>query len=193
MKITPGIEKIERWNSDALAAAVMYQAPAWPTLTAAEKTELPIETALGNLQWECENQAAQRGSTVVELRDVLATTKWAEADAVRTLRNAGLWPDDVGNKTNSSQAIPGATLITRDNIDSLEVAVNDQRDELEDGCQTWAITYGGGQRGDMTVWPNGRGAVSWGGDSVWGDWDYDNNILHLDDGGRVDIDGNALD
>lgn len=68
----------------------------------------------------------------------------------------------------------------------------DQRNELIVGCVTWGIIYEGGQRGQMTRWPNGRGAVAYGGDSQWGDWESHNghNYLHLDDDGYVNEAGN---
>ena len=46
----------------------------------------------------------------------------------------------------------------------------DQAAELVPGAETWSIRCSGGQRGQMSRWPNGRGAVSLGGDSLWGDW-----------------------
>lgn len=59
------------------------------------------------------------------------------------------------------------------------MSVNDQRDELVIGCDTWPITYDPGQQGgQMTRWPNGRGAICLGGDSDWGDWGDD--VLTLD-------------
>jgi len=58
------------------------------------------------------------------------------------------------------------------------VGAIDQREALSAGCESWSIMYGGGQVGWMTRWPNGRGAVCWGGDSSWGDWGSDG--LHLD-------------
>lgn len=66
----------------------------------------------------------------------------------------------------------------------------DQAREWEPDCQTWPIYYAGGQRGQMTVWPNGRGAVSWGGDSAWGEWD--GATLVLDSGERVNSDGQVM-
>ncbi len=66
----------------------------------------------------------------------------------------------------------------------------DQRNELKAGCETWGITYEGGQRGQMTVWPEeGRGAVMRGADSQWGDWDETTRTLRLDSGDPVNADG----
>ncbi len=72
--------------------------------------------------------------------------------------------------------------VTTENIETVRatMAANDQRDELVPGCETWAIQYPqpGGDRGQMTRWPNGRGAVAFGAQSDWGDWHGD--ILTLD-------------
>ncbi len=72
------------------------------------------------------------------------------------------------------------------------VAAGDQAEELVPGCETWGIIYQpGNQRGQMTRWPNGRGAVCFGGDSQWGDWVDDK--LHIDDTGEVyDEDGELV-
>jgi hypothetical protein len=74
------------------------------------------------------------------------------------------------------------TKCTTDNIEQVRetVAALDQRAELVAGCETWAIYYDGGQRRQMTVWPDARGAVCWGADSQWGDWR--GGHLHLDSG-----------
>lgn len=68
----------------------------------------------------------------------------------------------------------------------------DQALVWENGCETWPIFYSGGQRGQMTVWPNGRGAVAWGGDSQWGEWNATTQTLTLDDGVVVDAHGTAI-
>ena len=76
-----------------------------------------------------------------------------------------------------------ATEINADNIALAKdggIVACDQARELEIGCVTWAVLYGS-QRGQMTVWPNGRGAVCWGSDSVWGDWDAERKILACDE------------
>ncbi|MQM38461.1 hypothetical protein KBTX_02472 [wastewater metagenome] len=65
----------------------------------------------------------------------------------------------------------------------------DQQAAWEPGARTWPIYYGGGQRGQMTVYPNGRGAIAKGGDSDWGEWDADQGVLVLDDGPTVAADG----
>lgn len=84
-------------------------------------------------------------------------------------------------------------LVTRDNIEVVKdsMAALDQRAELAPGCVTWAIYYEpGSQRGQMTVWPNGRGAIARGGDSIWGDWDDTAKVLVCDaDEGVYDEDG----
>lgn len=63
-----------------------------------------------------------------------------------------------------------AILVTPRNLDEVResMAANDQRDEVGPGCVTWPIRYANGQRGQMTLWANGRGAVAWGGTSEWG-------------------------
>lgn len=63
--------------------------------------------------------------------------------------------------------------VTEENINDvrLTMSANDQRDALEPGCWTAGIYYQpAGQRGQITRWPNGRGAICFGGDSHWGDW-----------------------
>lgn len=50
----------------------------------------------------------------------------------------------------------------------------DIRDELTIGAKYWDIDGGW-----MALWPSGRGAVCFGGDSSWGDWDQ--GYLLLDD------------
>lgn len=83
--------------------------------------------------------------------------------------------------------------VTVDNIDSIRetMAAIDQADELIPGCETWGILHGG-NRGQMTIWPNTRGAVSYGGNSIWGDWDKGTETLTIDDGGRVSMDGRSV-
>ena len=74
------------------------------------------------------------------------------------------------------------TTITADNIDAIrEQIAGDQARELEVGCKTWNIAYRGSCSGNFTVWPNGRGAVEFGGDSVWGDWCDKYQILYTDE------------
>lgn len=74
------------------------------------------------------------------------------------------------------------TIVTADNIDVARESCQaiDQRKELIVGCRTWDTTTG-----SMTVWPNGRAAVCFGGDSVWGDWDDKSRTLKTDDGGVI--------
>ena len=72
--------------------------------------------------------------------------------------------------------------------DMLEEVPPDQRDKLEIGCDTWSI-----QGVTVTLWPREhRAAVCWGGDSVWGDWDEDRQLIYLDDGITVNIDGQEI-
>ena len=81
-------------------------------------------------------------------------------------------------------------IVTKANIEDVRdnMAGMDQALELVPGCRTWAISYGGGQRGQMTVWPDtGRSAVSHGADSVWGDWIDADSIMRPDD--PYDADG----
>lgn len=83
-------------------------------------------------------------------------------------------------------------IVTADNLDDAREAciALDQRRELEPGCETWDITYAGGQSGQMTRWPNGRGAICRGGNSDWGDWAGD--TLILDSGERVNESGATI-
>lgn len=81
-------------------------------------------------------------------------------------------------------------VVTDKNLEEAREACTaiDQRVELKAGCRTWSIT--GGQ---MSVCPqDGRGAVSWGGDSEWGDWCEASRTLHLDSGEFVNDDGEIL-
>ena len=72
--------------------------------------------------------------------------------------------------------------ITADNINAMrDTLPGDQAKEIEIGCRTWPITYGGSCRGQMTVWPTGRGAVEFGGDSIWGDWAEGEQRLYTED------------
>ncbi|GAA5514755.1 hypothetical protein Dcar01_03516 [Deinococcus carri] len=90
--------------------------------------------------------------------------------------------------TNYTHTPYHRNIVTAENIkDAREMLPLDQGTELETGCETWGILYTGGQRGQMTRWPNGRGAVCFGGDSEWGDWDGE--ILTTDDGTRYNEDG----
>lgn len=75
-------------------------------------------------------------------------------------------------------------LVTKTNIETAceECSATDQADQLVPGCETWLIPYQpGNQYGQMSRWPDGRGAVAFGGDSAWGDWD-DRGILITDEG-----------
>jgi|ADGO01.1.fsa_nt_gi hypothetical protein len=67
-----------------------------------------------------------------------------------------------------------------------EGGTTDQLRELCVGAETWFIKTDQGS-GRMSRWPNGRGAVCFGGDSLWGDWiERDGQqVLLLDEGGEV--------
>jgi hypothetical protein len=80
-----------------------------------------------------------------------------------------------------------AILVTKENINELTCHLpRDQAEHLVPGCLTWSI-----EGGQMTVWPNRRGAVCCGGKSRWGDWDDWLCALVLDEGHiLVDVDGN---
>ena len=83
-------------------------------------------------------------------------------------------------------------IVTRENIDGLKEQMPiDQGLEITPGCITWGIMYEpGGQRGQMTAWPDGRGALCLGGDSAWGDWDAELTTLYTDpDGIPYDSEG----
>ena len=72
-------------------------------------------------------------------------------------------------------------IVTPGNVDALkEQLPTDQARQLISECRTWPITHECGQSGQMTVWPNGRAAISLGGDSSWGEWIC--GVLHTDDG-----------
>lgn len=88
--------------------------------------------------------------------------------------------------------------VTAENIAEIKQSIScDQAYELEVGCETWGILYQpGNQRGQITVWPNERAAICLGGDSSWGDWMPNQQIIILDDtddeGAQIvyDADGN---
>jgi hypothetical protein len=86
-------------------------------------------------------------------------------------------------------------LVTADNLEIIaELGAGcDQMCELETGCVTWGIKYEGGQRGQMTVWPNGRAALYLGGDSIWGDWSEESQTMVSDDGETYDDDGERIE
>ena len=65
----------------------------------------------------------------------------------------------------------------------------DQARELEGiaGAETWTTDNGA----QMSRWPNGRGAIYFGGDSLWGEWTHDQRLVldepeteHFDESGR---------
>jgi hypothetical protein len=87
------------------------------------------------------------------------------------------------------------TTVTTENLELVrdQMSVVDQGAKLEPGCETWGFLYGGGQRGQITVWPHkGRAAICHGGDSVWGSWDPNARAIiadELDDDGRAVVYG----
>jgi len=85
-------------------------------------------------------------------------------------------------------------VITAENIRRMrETLPRDQSAEIEIGCVTWQFGWENFV-GHITVWPNGRGAVCWNGTSAWGDWDWDCNMLKLDDESLwVTADGRIVD
>jgi hypothetical protein len=87
-------------------------------------------------------------------------------------------------------------LVTESNIEDIRemMASCDQASEIYPGCVTWGIQYSGGQRGQMTVYPEtGRAAVCFGGDSIWGDWSETDAQL-IDDNGQIwDTDGEEVE
>lgn len=68
------------------------------------------------------------------------------------------------------------TEVTSDNLKDAQEDCRplDIRAELIAGCKYWDIDGGW-----MALWPNGRGAVCFGGDSTWGDWER--GLLSIDD------------
>jgi len=74
-------------------------------------------------------------------------------------------------------------IVTKENIDDIKFDMPlDQAEELRPGCITWTVQDEMGNIGWMTVWPDtDRGAVCWGGNSCWGDWDEDRRVLVLDE------------
>ena len=83
-------------------------------------------------------------------------------------------------------------IVSSENLEDAkdELNASDQKKELEAGCECWNIAYSGGCNGWMTIWPRrGRGAVEFGGDSVWGDWGPTTQRLYtdiyLDDGSAI--------
>lgn len=86
------------------------------------------------------------------------------------------------------------TTLTVTNIERIKALMPiDQAAEAVVRCETWSFYYQpGNQAGQFTVWPNGRGAVFFGGNSLWGDWDDNHNVLHLDNGGQVDAQGRVI-
>lgn len=77
---------------------------------------------------------------------------------------------------------PGhVNVITAENIEAARPHLPpDQAEVLMIGCKTWAVTCEDGQPGQMTRWPDRRGAIHLGGNlSLWGDWSHF-GVLHTD-------------
>lgn len=80
-------------------------------------------------------------------------------------------------------------FVTEENIEDVKanMVAMDQKADLEVGCETWSITYAGGQVGEITVWPkHNRAAVFFGADSEWGDWDAEARTITMEDGTVLD-------
>lgn len=93
---------------------------------------------------------------------------------------------------SGARYVDGDVVTTATLSDARERCVAlDQKRHICVGAQTWPVFYGGGQRGQMTRLPNGRGAVCFGADSLWGWWQDDH--LHIDPKSalRVDPDGDG--
>jgi hypothetical protein len=85
--------------------------------------------------------------------------------------------------------VDGDTITTATLDDARERCVAlDQRAHLTEGARTWPVFYDGGQRGQMTRLPSGRGAVCFGADSLWGWWGED--ALHIDEKEALRVDPN---
>ena len=87
-------------------------------------------------------------------------------------------------------------LVTATNIETIKEIMGacDQMAVISPGCITWGILYSGGQRGQMTVYPEtGRAAVCFGGDSIWGDWDEHARQITDDNGQTWDTDGEEVE
>ena len=89
--------------------------------------------------------------------------------------------------------------VTEENIDDVreQIAAVDQAQEVCPGCQTWPIYYEGQQRGQITVWPDGRVRMCYGGDSVYGElfrWGDDPApYIMIDDSGEIfDLNGQLV-
>ena len=83
-------------------------------------------------------------------------------------------------------------VITKDTDLAAVCVASDQRAEPHPGDRTWGIIYQpGGQRGQMSHYVRyGRGAIAFGGDSMWGDWIQ--GRLHTNDGFVYDDHGNLV-
>lgn len=84
------------------------------------------------------------------------------------------------------------SLVTAQNLDLLKSRTPcDIADELIPGCDVWWSHGGHGSKVTLARWPNDRGAICFGGDSVWGAWCAD-GFLCLDDGNIYDEHGNLV-
>ena len=86
-------------------------------------------------------------------------------------------------------------FIDNDNLQDIDLIIppRDQAREAVVGCETWvADTNHRGEPMTMTLWPNGRGAINFGGgDSHWGDF-VDGGLVLDDDGTLIRHDGSAV-
>jgi len=70
-----------------------------------------------------------------------------------------------------------------------DITFTDIREDLS-GYQyitvsVYKFTHAGGQSGELVVFHDeGRAAICFGGDSIWGDWDEDTKMIRTDDGGH---------
>lgn len=92
--------------------------------------------------------------------------------------------------------------VTAENIDEVRAAIAaaDQAAEVTVGMEveTWGITHENGQRGQMTVFctdepAKDRAAISFGGPSVWGDWDDARRVLIGDDDAEYNDKGEMIE
>ncbi|KAK0366151.1 hypothetical protein LTR94_003773 [Friedmanniomyces endolithicus] len=85
-------------------------------------------------------------------------------------------------------------VVTAENLEAvMQAAGSDQAKEFVPGCETWVIRDADGETGRMSRWPDGeRGAIHWGADSRWGDWDGHGNLVIDDDGEVIDKTGTIV-
>ncbi len=86
------------------------------------------------------------------------------------------------------------TTVSADNIQSTRNDIPcDQASELCVGCHTWPIyLWPGNQRGQITVWPNDRAGICFGGDTIWGFYRDATNSILADDGAEYSSEGEMI-